>query len=113
MATKKYDIAVKTGTYTGNDGTPRARYQNVGALMENDDGQPFLVLVRWFNPSGVEHAPGKDAIILSLFEPREFEDRPRASSPSKAADVAKRVADAHDRVKRNGYAKDENGVELF
>lgn len=110
MATKKYDIAVKTGTYTGNDGTPRARYQNVGALMENDDGQPFIVLVRWFNPAGTEHAPGKDAIILSLFEPREYEDRPRNG---KATDVAKRVADAHDRVKRNGYAKDENGVELF
>lgn len=110
MATKKYDIAVKTGSYTGSDGTPKSRYQNVGALMENDDGQPFLVLVRWFNPSGVEYTPGKDAIILSLFEPREFDDRPRGG---KANDVVKRVQDAHDRVKRNGYAKDENGVELF
>ncbi len=74
MATrKKYDLAVKVGEYTDRDRNKKSRYQNVGAIMEKDDGGKFLMLARWFNPSGVPDFSGKggESILISMFEPKE------------------------------------------
>ena len=66
--TKLYDLAVKTGEYQNNNGETKARYENVGAVMRNDNGQ-FLMLKRTFNPAGV---PGdRDNVLISMFEPRQ------------------------------------------
>lgn len=66
--TKLYDLAVKTGEYQNNNGETKARYENVGAVMRNDNGQ-FLMLKRTFNPAGV---PGdRDTVLISMFEPRQ------------------------------------------
>ena len=69
MATKKYDIAVKTGTYTSG-GVEKARYENIGAVMQNDKG-PYLMLKRTFNPAGVPNQDDRDSILCSLFEPKQ------------------------------------------
>ena len=72
MATKKvYDLAVVVGSYTDNQGANKNKYQNVGAVLEKDDGRKFILLERWFNPAGVEARPGQSSIILSLFEPKD------------------------------------------
>lgn len=71
--TKKYDIAVKTGSYTNAQGEEKGRYENVGAVMSGDNG-PFLIMKRTFNPAGVPNPDGRDTVILSLFEPREEGD---------------------------------------
>ena len=73
MATKKYDIAVKVGEYTAKDGSQKGRWQNVGVMMEGDNG-PFLMLAKWFNPAGVMDTRGGESILLSLFEPKQYEN---------------------------------------
>ena len=68
MARKTYDIAVKTGEYTDREGKTKGRYQNVGALMQDDDGRNFIILQRWFNPAGIPS--DRESIILSCFAPK-------------------------------------------
>lgn len=65
MATKKWDLCVKTGSYT-KDGEEKNRYLNVGAVMQGDNG-PFLLLNRTFNPAGVPGNEDRDNIIVSCF----------------------------------------------
>ena len=69
MATKKYDIAVAVSEYTNSAGEKKKRYQNVGAVIQGDNG-PYIMLERWFNPAGVINADNRSNVILSLFEPK-------------------------------------------
>lgn len=69
MATKLYDLVVKTGEYTSN-GETKGRYENVGSMMQGDKGQ-FLIFKRTFNPAGVANPDNKDSIIVSCFEPKD------------------------------------------
>lgn len=71
MAFRKVkDLAVVTGTYQSN-GETKKRYANVGALMEGDDGNRFLMLNRHFNPAGVPFKDGSESILVSMFDPRD------------------------------------------
>lgn len=73
MAAKKVkDIAVKTGEYQDSGGQTKGRYQNVGALMKNEDGSVFILLQRWFNPAGINS--DRDTVLLSCFDLREQGD---------------------------------------
>jgi len=74
MATKKYDVAAKTGEYTDNEGNTKSRWQNVGAVLENDNG-PFLILEPWFNPAGLQSS------VLSLFPPKKKQDGGQSAPP--------------------------------
>lgn len=67
--TKKYDLAVKTGSYQDNQGQTKNRYQNIGSVMQGDNG-PFLLLDPLINLAAVPREPGKDRIIVSCFEPK-------------------------------------------
>lgn len=70
MAARKVkDIAVKTGEYQDREGQTKGRYQNVGALMKNEDGSVFILLQRWFNPAGI--SSDRETILLSCFDLRE------------------------------------------
>lgn len=75
MAKKLYDLAVKTGSYTNNNGETKGRWQNVGAVMQGDDGGKFIMLSKWFNPAGVPDLNGRntasESILLSMFEPKQ------------------------------------------
>lgn len=68
MATKQYDLAVKTGEYE-KDGETKSRYENVGAVFASKDG-PYLLLKRSFNPAGIACKDGSDSIIVYCFKPR-------------------------------------------
>ena len=68
--TKKYDIAVKTGSYQDGQGQTKNRYMNIGAVMQGDNG-PFLLLDPMVNLAAAPREPGKDRVICSLFEPRQ------------------------------------------
>jgi hypothetical protein len=70
MATKLYDVAVKTGSYTDKNGEEKGRYENVGSVWKGDNGE-YMVMKRTFNPAGVPFKDGSDSIFLSLFVPRE------------------------------------------
>lgn len=73
MSKKLYDLAVKTGEYTNAQGETKGRYQNVGAVMQNDDGGKFLMIARWFNPAGVPDLSGRggDSVLVSMFKPSD------------------------------------------
>lgn len=79
MARKLYDLAVKTGEYQDREGNKKGRWQNVGAVMQGDDGGKFVMLAKWFNPAGVPDLSGKggESILLSMFEPRQSDGEPR------------------------------------
>lgn len=88
MATKLYDLAVKTGEYTDGQGQQKGRWQNVGAVMQNNDGGKFIMLAKWFNPAGVPDLSGKNAtsesILLSMFAPKD-KDQQGQAAPRQAA----------------------------
>jgi hypothetical protein len=64
------DLAVKTGTYTDKSGVTKNRYENIGKLMQGKDGL-YVLLKKTFNPAGVETEPGRDMIVVSVFEKRD------------------------------------------
>lgn len=70
---KKYTIKVKTGSFQAADGTTKNRYLEIGSIIEGDRG-PFMLLSRTFSPSGIDVEPGKDMIVCSMFEPKDFQD---------------------------------------
>jgi hypothetical protein len=76
---KLYDAVVKTGSYT-KGGQEKGRYENVGSVMEGDNG-PFLLLRRTFNPAGVPGQEGRDSVLVSLYAPKEEERPKRADDP--------------------------------
>ena len=69
MAQKLRDIAVKTGEYQDRQtGQTKGRWQNVGALMKNDDGSEFIIMHRWFNPAGLPNPENRDSVVMSCFK---------------------------------------------
>lgn len=68
-ATRVYDLAVKVGEYTDNNGNTKGRYKNCGAVLEKD-GRQFMLLDKTFNPAGVPDEKGGDSIIVSMFTPK-------------------------------------------
>ena len=83
MASKKYDVAVAVGEYTDKNGDKKKRYQNVGVVMQGDNG-PYILMERWFNPAGVANPDNRGNLILSLFEPRENNGQ-QSSAPAPQA----------------------------
>lgn len=83
MATKKYDLVVKTGEYQDRNGETKGRYQNVGAVMMGDKG-PFLMLSRTFNPAGVPNPDNRETVLISCFEPKQQDSgqRQQQSAPA-------------------------------
>lgn len=96
MPKKLYDLAAKTGTYV-KDGETKGRYQNVGAVMQGDDGGKYIFLSAWFNPAGVPRRDGSESIVLSMFEPKD------ASGGNTE----------HGKQKANAYAADDLGDDPF
>lgn len=83
MATKKYDLAVVTGTYESN-GETKHRYMNVGVVMESDKG-PFMILEPWFNPAGVPRKDG-GGVMVSMFAPRDKDGKKPANNSDSFTD---------------------------
>jgi hypothetical protein len=68
MATKKIgNLAVKTGEFTpqGAD-KPKGTYENVGTLMQNDDGSQFLLIKKCINFAGFDNSDSNE-VLVSVF----------------------------------------------
>ena len=48
-ARKLYDLAVKVSEYQDQQGNKKGRWQNVGAVMQGDDGGKFIMLAENFH----------------------------------------------------------------
>lgn len=79
---KAFDLAVKTGTYTDAAGATKNRYQSIGALMQGDDGRQFLLLDPLINLAAVPREPGRDRVIVSMFEPKSDSATGQAPAPA-------------------------------
>lgn len=72
MSKKTHDLCVKTGSYEDRQtGETKGRWMNVGALMEDDEGRPFLMLNACFNPAGIQRDEGRESILISCFVPED------------------------------------------
>lgn len=90
MATsKKYDIAVKVGSYTDSQGNDKARYKTIGAVWEKEDGGTYLALDSTIITMELQYLCNpkrSERIVCSMFEPREGEKpASRPAGPGKAA----------------------------
>jgi len=79
---KKYDAVVKTGSYTNQAGETKGRFENVGSVMEGDNGL-FMILKATFNPAGARQE-GKDSIIVSFYEPKSDGQSPHQEAKQNA-----------------------------
>lgn len=90
MAFRKYkDLCVKTGEYTTASGEKKGRWQNVGSIMQDENGAQFIMLARWFNPAGVPDLSGKggDSVLLSMFDPKQHDQAvPAAAAAAPSLD---------------------------
>lgn len=82
MAKKIKDACVKTSEYTGGDGKKKGRYMNVGALMQADDGNMFLMINRAVNFAGFPHKEGSESVLVSLYDPKGHDSQQQPSSPA-------------------------------
>lgn len=90
MTRKIYDLAVVTGTYE-SQGQTKNRYQNIGVVLEKDDGGRFIMLERTFNPAGVPHDSSRgNSIIIGMFEPRQQEGQQSAPRANQQHEPARR-----------------------
>jgi len=89
MATRKtHDLAVKTGTYTDRNGNEKGRWQNIGRILEMDDGGKVILIDRTFNPAGVPNPDNRDSVMVSMFEPREKEQEAPAPKPQRSGGIS-------------------------
>lgn len=85
MATQKqYDLVIKTGSYTNSQGEQKNRYENIGSMMQGDNG-PFIIMKRTFNPAGVVNPENKDSLIVSCFEPNNQQGGQQQRAPQQQA----------------------------
>jgi hypothetical protein len=66
---KLYDLCVKVGVYTNQDGEAKNRYLNVGAVVSTKDGDgKFLLIDTTWNPAGVpQEDPTRGNVLVSMF----------------------------------------------
>lgn len=77
--TKKYDIAVKVGSYTDNQGNDKARYKTIGAVWEKEDGGTYLALDSTIITMELQYLCNpkrSERIVCSMFEPRDGGEKP-------------------------------------
>lgn len=79
---KLYDLAVKTGSYSGKDGGEKAIWLNIGAVWEGNDDTRFMLLRAAFNPAAIERKNGSDCINVTMFEPRDEQRNSRQEAHS-------------------------------
>lgn len=94
MTKKIKDLAVKVGTYQ-KDGAEKARYINIGVILEKDDGGKFMLLDRTFNPAGVPNPDGRDTVMVSMFD---VDGNKEDKTPSKPKAQERQKNDMDDEI---------------
>ena len=66
---KKYDLCVKSGTYTDRNGNEKVNWENIGVMV--DDGSPYILLKPYINLAGFPREEGRNHLIVSVFDHSE------------------------------------------
>ncbi len=69
--TKLYDLCVSTREYTDNSGNKKSVWENIGSILQNDDGKNFIMLKAHFNPAAIKRKEGSESILVSMFMPKD------------------------------------------
>lgn len=112
MIHKLYDLAVKTGEYQDGQGQTKGRYENVGSVMQGDNGQ-FLILKRTFNPAGVPNPECKDSVLISCFEPQSSSQGQHQNQNQQQGGYQgqKAAPQQHAQQQQGGYAPQQGGYQ--
>lgn len=107
MAFKRtHDIAVKTSSYTGNDGKTKNKYENIGYVLTKDDGGKMYFLNRTFNPAGIPvHEGNAETVLLSIFEVKQKSAMNESDFPEEPAAPVKPSKPVDDFI--------QNGIPVF
>jgi hypothetical protein len=70
---KVKDLCVKIGSYQ-KDGQEKGRWKTIGAIIDDGKGGEFMFLDRSFNPAGVPFKEGSESIVVSMFDPKGYEN---------------------------------------
>ena len=71
MARKVKNLSVRTREYVDPQGNKKANWQNIGVVMENDQGKQFMLIDRWVNLAGLPDFSGKpnpSAVMVTMFD---------------------------------------------
>jgi hypothetical protein len=70
---KKYDLAVKTGSYKTQEGVEKARYEALGEIHPGNQGGFFARLnaFRMLGLATAAIARGDDSVLVSMFAPSD------------------------------------------
>lgn len=99
MAARKiYDLAIATRRYTDRDGKEKSAYENVGSVLEMDDGGKMILLKRSFNPAGVPFKDGSDQIVISMFVPKDKDGQQSEHSEQKSNAYQKQTNTFDDNI---------------
>ena len=84
---KLYDVTVKTGEYTDNQGQVKGRYTKIGVVMSGNDGGQFMLLEPHVDVAGclmlqnnlavTKGQPPRDSVMCSMFAPNEQGQAPQ------------------------------------
>ena len=69
--TKLYDLCVATREYSDRDGNKKYFWENIGSLLQNNEGKKFIMLKAHFNPAAIKRKEGSESILVSLFAPKD------------------------------------------
>ena len=78
---KLYDLCVATRNYKSN-GQDKTNWENVGALLQNDEGKKFIMLKAHFNPAAIQRKEGSESIIISMFKPKQKQQNSQQDNPN-------------------------------
>ena len=70
MAKKVKNLSVKTREYKDKNGNSKANWQNIGVIMENDQGKQYMLIDRWVNLAGLPDfstKPNPSAVMVNIF----------------------------------------------
>ena len=105
---KTHDLAVKVGSYTDREGREKGRYENVGHILQGDQGAKLMLLKRTFSPAGVPNPDGRDTVILSVFEVRDERGSQAPTQQQRAEVERSRATPARETATASDAPFDDN-----
>ncbi len=75
---KKYDLCVKSGTYTDRNGNEKVNWENIGVMV--DDGSPYILLKPYINLAGFPREEGRNHLLVSVFDHSVFDHNEQRTS---------------------------------
>jgi len=84
MTIKKV-LAVKNGSYTKGDGSTGNRWVYIGHVHAARDGGEYITLDAHINLAAFPRKEGDSRVMVSMFEPRDNNDKPAPQRQRPAA----------------------------